>query len=178
VTSGASGSFALAPQGLVASRSSTGSVRVGGEVKTYPVTVPAGAPLARFAVDPAAGDEAADVDLGVYRDVNGSLELVGSSASGSAHESVTLTAPPAGSYVLAVLPYADSPGKTSTSYTARSWVVQGPADNFAVTPTAVTAVTGRPFAYRASWQGLAGGQTYLGWVGYPGGTGTVVTVQS
>ena len=178
VTSGTSGSFALAPHGLVAPRSSTGSVSAGGEAKTYPVTVPAGAPLARFAVDPAAGDESADVDLGVYRNVNGRLALVGSSAGGSAHESVTLTAPPAGSYLLAVLPYADPAGKTSTSFTARSWVVQGSVDDFAVTPTVVSAVSGRPFAYRASWHGLAAGQAYLGWVGYPGGSGTVVTVRS
>ena len=139
------------------------------------MTVPEGSPVARFSVD--AASEASDIDLGVYRVVDGGLVLVGQSATGSGDEEVTLTDPEAGEYRMVVLPYAD-PAGTSSAFTARRWVVGGATSNLTVSPAGATATAARPLTLTAAWTGLTADQSYLGWVGYPGGSGTVVSVTS
>ena len=158
VTAATSGAFRVSAQGLVAPQADAGRVSAKGEPQTYPVTVTAGTPVARFAVD---AEAVADVYLGVYRRVADGLALVGASETASGDEQVTLTEPEPGEYLLAVFPYADPVGATGTAYTARSWVVDG-AQGLTVSPTVQQVTGSKPFAVTASWRGLAAGQPYLG----------------
>lgn len=174
LTAGTSGAFTASSAGLVPATTQRGEVRQGGDAAQYPVDVPAGTPLARFGVD--ADSEQSDVDLYVYRVVDGAAVLVGVSGTGSGDEEVTLTAPEPGRYVAQVQPYADPAGAGSSPFTFSSWVVGGPTENFRVEPSSRTVTAGKPFSLTATWQGLTAGRAYLGWVRYPGGSGTVVSV--
>ena len=173
VVVGASGPFDVTTAGLVPASTEQGEVKVDGDPVEYPVTVPEGSPVARFSVD--AASEASDIDLGVYQVVDGGLELVGQSATGSGDEEVTLTNPEAGEYRVVVYPYADPDG-TSSTFTASRWVVGGATGNLSVSPASPTATGGQRLTLTAAWTGLPAGGSYLGWVGYPGGSGTVVSV--
>ncbi|MFI5616677.1 S8 family serine peptidase [Streptomyces sp. NPDC051567] len=61
-------------------------------------------------------DTAADLDLEVYRVLNGARTLVGSSADGDSEESVSLVNPAAGDYVVEVIGYAIPSGSTAYDY--------------------------------------------------------------
>src|SRR5262245_11560239 len=69
------------------------------------VTIPAGTPIARFATYGEDYPAGTDVDIFVYKNVSGTLHLVGVSAGGTATESVTL-GNPSGDYVLFVNVFA------------------------------------------------------------------------
>ncbi|MDN5763782.1 MAG: hypothetical protein L0H41_15875, partial [Microlunatus sp.] len=120
----------------------------------------------------------ADLDLAVYRIVDGKAVLVGQSATGSANETAVLTAPEAGSYIAQVVNFANAPGTTSTPFTFRGTAVTAGAGlgNFSVTPANPRATAGVPIKLTASWSGLNAGTPYLGWIEYPDGSGTIVTV--
>ncbi|HYI54025.1 MAG TPA: hypothetical protein VEX57_08665 [Microlunatus sp.] len=47
---------------------------------------------------------------------------------------------------------------------------------FTVTPANPRATIGKPIALTASWSGLDATTPYLGWIQYPDGSGTIVTV--
>jgi len=110
--------------------------------------------------------------------MNGTNVLVGVSATPAANETVTLLAPEAGSYVAAVVGFANATGTTSTPYTYRAAVVTASTaeGNFTVSPTNPTASAGRPIQVTVSWSGVAATTPYLGWVEYPDGSGTIVHV--
>ena len=110
--------------------------------------------------------------------VGGTYVPVGQSATGAANETVVLKAPTAGEYMAQVIGYANAPGTSSTPYTFRGASVTAGAGlgNFAVSPANPTARIGQPIALTASWSGLQAGTPYLGWVEYPDGSGTIVTV--
>lgn len=141
---------------------------------SYEVTVPKGTRVVRYS---ATSDEAtADIDLYVYQVVGETRLLVAQSATGSGDESVTLFDPEPGQYIVEVAPYGDPAGQATTTYQYRAFVVGPELSNFSVDPTNPTVTNGRPFTLRASWTGLDASKPYLGFVEYPGGTGTFVEI--
>jgi hypothetical protein len=130
--------------------------------------------VARFAV--AANDSRADIDLEVYRVVNGEFELAGFSATESGTEKVDLFDPTPGDYVAVVLPFADPPGASSTSFTYRSFVVGPDSGNLTINPASPTVSSGDPFTVTASWSGLNPSAPYLGLLSYVDGSGTLVEI--
>jgi hypothetical protein len=175
VTPGVAGAFPIRASGLATGTAENRTIAVGGQNQSN-VTVPANAKVAQFTVR--TPNTTADLDLYVYRVVGGSAALVGQSATGSANETVVLKAPAAGQYIGLVVGYANAPGTSSTPYTFRGASVTTGAGlgNFAVSPANPTARIGQPIALTASWSGLEATTPYLGWVEYPDGSGTIVTV--
>ena len=137
-------------------------------------TVPAGTKAARFAV--ASDDAAADIDMEVYRIVDGVPQLVEISGSAGGVESVTLVDPEPGEYLTAIFPFSDPPGQASTTFVYRDFQVGPAAGNFTVTPANATVTQERPLTLTAAWSGLTAGKAYLGWVGYVDGSGTFVEI--
>jgi len=82
-----------------------------GEVQTSEVVVPAGASRLDVAIG-SPSDVGADLDLYVYKD---GVE-VGRSADGDSEESVSITAPAAGTYTVQIEGYAVPSGSTEFTY--------------------------------------------------------------
>ncbi|MFI6944373.1 S8 family serine peptidase [Streptomyces sp. NPDC050418] len=81
----------------------------------YRVEVPAGSE--RFDVSIGnTSDKGADLDLALYRIVNGSAQLVGQSADGDSEEAVSLAKPAAGTYIALVQGYDVPAGSTEFDY--------------------------------------------------------------
>jgi len=126
------------------------------------IEVPAGTQVARFAMD--ARNGADDLDVFVYHDD----ELVGSAATGSADEAVTLTRPEQGRYEVYVNSYSAADG-ASTSGRLYSWVVGAEdAGNLAVSPEMLAGGAGSRFTLSAAWNPdeLDAGRRWFGVLGY------------
>ena len=175
ITPGVSGAFPITASGLATGTAENRTIAVGGQNQSE-VTVPANAKVAQFTVR--TPNTTADLDLYVYQVVGGTASLVGQSATGSANETVVLESPAAGRYIGLVVGYANAPGTSSTPYTFRGASVTTGAGlgNFAVSPANPRATIGKPINLTASWSGLDAGTPYLGWIEYPDGSGTIVTV--
>jgi len=127
-------------------------------VKVYPVSIPAGTMVAKFALsqkDSGAGD---DNDLGVLSP-SGTWSYSGNDGS---NESVQLTSPAAGSYKVCVVAWG-SPTPQAVAHKLASWVVTS-AD---VGGKFVVAVPGKVVAgtnttVGVSWSGLGDNQSYVG----------------
>jgi hypothetical protein len=146
-----------------------------GEPDQYLTEVPAGTKVARF--ESVSDDPSADIDLEVYRIVDGVPEVVATSATGSGSERVTLFAPEPGQYLSVVYPYADPDGQSSTAYTFRDFVVPATAaGNYTVTPANATVTQDRPLTLTAAWSGLDADVPYLGYVEYVDGSYTLVEI--
>ncbi len=178
VRSGINGAFPITANGLVNGDPKLGNVNSTGQ-QQFPVTVEAGTKLARFATKVADDTAGADIDLDVYYvPASGTPVVVGSSGGPTATETVDLFEPPAGRYVGVVNGYADAPGTSSTDFSFRSFVV-GPGQpdaGLTVTPSNATTTAGRELAVTATVADVDADTQYLGWVSYPGGTGTTVVV--
>lgn len=174
VTSAFDGAFPITAYGLAPVNETAGQVSAT-QSKTYAFTVPTGSHLARFqTVVPTAG---ADIDLYLFRKVDGQLQQVAASASGSANEKIELANPPAGDYVVGVIGYTDPPGQSSTSFTLRSAIVTNETgQGISVSPSNPTAAAGKPFTVTATTTVPDPTKAYVGWVQYPDLTGTLVEV--
>jgi hypothetical protein len=84
--------------------------------------------------------------------------------------------PEPGDYDVRVLPFADPPRSTSTTFTLRNFVVGPNLGNFTVTPKNARVTTNTPITLTASWSGLTPSTRYLGFIGYVDGSGTVVRI--
>jgi len=175
ITPGVSGRFPIVGSGLSAGEAQTGTLAVG-ESRQYPTTIAANTKVAQFTVR--TPNSAADLDLYVFRVVNGEATLVDASATGAANETVVLPAPTGGQYVALVDGFGNAPGTTTTPYTFRAASVRAGAGegNFTVTPANPRARVGVPITVRATWSGLSASTPYLGYVEYPDGSGTIVQV--
>ena len=148
-------------------------------VDVVDVVVPAGSALARMSTDGADGD---DLDLWVYSvNADGTTgDLVAYSASGSADETVTLSAPAPGTYRAYVHGYSVPAGG---AYTWRSWVVgDATLSNFSVSPTSTAVTMQTAVDFTVAWTGLDPAQDYLGVVDFTDAatgqsTSTVVEVR-
>ncbi len=182
VTSGFSGPFPITAAGVVPPAVASGEVSVAGTLPSYnqwTVDVPAGTPLARFATHVADDTTGADIDMVVARQTPTGAVTVGQSGGPTATERVDLVAPTAGTYIVRVNSFADAPGTTSTPFELRSFVVPaGPSTSTPLTasPANQTVRTGQTFTVTASAAGLEPDLPYLGWVGYPDGSGTTIQV--
>lgn len=175
VTSGTTGDFAITASGPATGTPRPG-VLVPGKNLQFAVTVPDDTKVAQFTSrTPSAG---ANLDLYVYQVVNGSAVLVAQSVTGAADETVLLRKPAAGTYVGLVNNVRNAPGTADTSFVFRAGLVgTGPgAGSLTVSPELVAAQAGRPFTVDARWSGLDDTTPYVGWIEYPGGQGTVVTI--
>jgi hypothetical protein len=126
-------------------------------VKVYPVTIPAGTIVARFALRQAdVGSSIDDNDMGILSP-SGAWTYSGNEGS---NESVQLSSPAAGNYKVCVVAYGGLPVMT---HKLSSWVVT-PSD---VGGKFVVAVPGKVVAGNNatvgfSWSGLSDNQRYLG----------------
>jgi hypothetical protein len=174
---GFSGPFPVTVYGLDEANEETGEVAASkpNASARFASTVPAGTKVARLAV---ASDEAsADIDLYLYRIVDGVPQLVATSGGPTGVESVTLVDPEPGEYLTAILPFSDPPGQASTTFVYRDFQVDpAAAGNLTVTPANATVTQDRPLTLKAAWSGLTAGKAYLGWVGYVDGSGTLVAI--
>jgi hypothetical protein len=175
VTPGVSGAFPIKGHGLNAATVNSGSATAGQQIQ-LPTTVSSGAKVAQFALRSTAAG--ADLDLGVFRVVDGAAVLVGSGTTPAASETVTLREPLPGSYIILIVAASNAPGTSTTPYSFSSATVtsaQG-VGSFAVTPANPTAKVGQPIGVTAKWSGLEATTPYLGYVEYVDGSGTVVRV--
>ncbi|HZB49937.1 MAG TPA: S8 family serine peptidase [Mycobacteriales bacterium] len=137
----------------------------------HPVTVEPGTTVLRqstFDRDFAAGT---DVDIYLYRVVNGVRTLVGIGGGATAEEQIQLLNPAAGTYELYVVLFGAAPGQTTVDVPAFSWLVSGtPVGNMTVAPASQAVQAGQLATVTASWSGLTAGDRYLGRVAFGDGT--------
>jgi len=141
------------------------------------VDVPEGTTLARFDLD-SSDDTGSDLDLTVYRVVSpDDLRYYEQwrSATGSADEQVTVTAPTAGTYLVVANVYATSAPMTWDMTYA---TVQPEGEGaLTATPNPLAVVRGEKTSYDLNWTGLTPGTRYLGLVQYgDSAVRTIVTV--
>jgi subtilisin family serine protease len=171
VIPGFTGTLDTTVHGLVGVTPTAGSVATGAfdtvtpvsdaDTKLYSVVVPAGTTAARFSLDSL--DDTADLDMFVYKGGT----LVALSASGSADEQVTLSAPAAGTYDVYVNGFATPGG--STAYEISNFVVPpATVGNATVTPDPAPATVGVPVTLTASWTGLDVTKRWFGVISYAG----------
>jgi subtilase family protein/fibronectin type III domain protein/PA domain-containing protein/peptidase inhibitor I9 len=186
VTSGSTGTFTAVASGLATGGVRTGSLTID-QSFAYRVRPAPGTKAARFTVR--SSEAKANLDLYVYQyDANAVARLVGQSTGPSSTESFVVAKPSSsastsgspvpGDYALQVVNAGNAPGTTATPFTAQTGLVvpTGGEGSFTVTPAQTEATAGRPFVLTAGWTELPEGVPYVGWIEYPGGRGTVVTV--
>ena len=178
VTFGYTGSFSATPRGLVPATVTPGTVAddptdstcslTSPNAQLIPVTVPAGATYARFALFDADVNPGSDMDLCVFQ---GSA-LVGSSGSGTSAEEVnlTFTTPPTADIALTVVVQGWGVNGSSP-FKLYTWLLgTAAAGNMSVTAPA-TAAIGATGTINLSFSGLTAGTKYLGSVVYGGAPG-------
>ena len=173
VKPGFTGQFPITARGLAAAVTQQGQVTDDDldAFDEYTTNVPAGTRVARFTSQ--SSNQAADIDLEVY-DPEG--ELVAASDGPTGFESVTLFDPAPGAYTVVVYPFADPPSQPSTAYAYKAWSVGPKLANFSVSPTSATVTEGVPITPHVTWTGLDPAKSYLGYVEYVDGTGTMVEI--
>jgi len=171
ITAGYTGDLAVDPTGLAKADVISNDVAVDAE-NLECVTIAAGSELARFDLD--AADDTADLDMTVYHSTSCSADdidaLAGQSATGSADESVTVTDPPAGSYIVQIDGFAAGGDGPPMAYDLRTYDL-GPAatlGNLTVTPNPVPVVDQQDTSFDVGWSGLDPDAWYLGMLEYDG----------
>ena len=143
------------------------------------VDVPEGTSLSRFDLD-SSDDEGSDLDLSVYRVVAPDdlrYYEVWQSATASADEQVTLTAPTAGTYLVVANVYSTSAPMTWDMTYAN--VAASGEGALTAMPNPLTVSQGETAGYELSWSGLAADKRYLGVVQYgDSAVRTIVTVDA
>jgi subtilisin family serine protease len=175
-TSGFDGSLGASVSGLVASEVKTASLSdpdsttfpseapvESSHAVSYEFTTPEDAALVRFSTFDADHPAGTDLDLFVYtKDADGTLTLVGNSASGGSNETVSL--PGGYTFVVFVDEWA---GPSPLDAKLHAWVVPAAdAGNLAVDPAEQTVAMGDEYSVGLTWSGLAEGQRFLGTVNY------------
>ncbi len=106
------------------------------------------------------------------------MALAGQSATGSADELVTLTAPKAATYLVQVDGYAAATGESGIGYRYDRYLITPTTTSggFTAEPNPVTVTQGASTTFKAVWSGLTPGR-YLGALEYDGALApTFVTV--
>jgi len=142
----------------------------GPAVSKTTVVVPAGSRYARFSTHAADYADGTDVDVFVY--LAGTNTLVGSSAGGTAQETVNVTA--AGSYDVYAVLFAQAGGATGDlDVTTHTYVVPSTASGFTATPATQSVTSAVTATVTAGWSGLTPGTSYLGVIDFGDGTNTI-----
>jgi hypothetical protein len=169
ITAGFTGDLDVTAHGLAASDTVDASVAVG-DSDIECVTVTDGATLAKFQVD--AADDSADLDLFVYASGSCSTDdvigEVGSSATASADEAVTLRDPEPGTYLVEIQGFSSGDAGAPMQFAFDFWSVDptSTAGNLTVTPDPVPVNANKETTLTASWSGLEAGTHYLGYLEY------------
>ncbi|WP_296605795.1 S8 family serine peptidase [Nocardioides sp.] len=170
ITAGFTGDLDVTPHGLAASDTKTGEVDPGGDYDLECVTVPEGSGLAKFQVD--AADDTADLDLFVYASESCAPEdvfaQVGSSATASADEAVTLRDPEPGTYLVEIDGFSSGEAGAPMQYAFDFWSIDptSTAGSLTVTPDPVPVTANKETTLSVSWSGLDAGVHYLGYLAY------------
>jgi subtilisin family serine protease len=171
ITAGFTGDLPVDPTGLAKADVISNDVAVN-DFNLECVTIADGSELARFDLD--AADDTADLDMTVYHSTSCNPDdidaLAGTSATGSADESVTVTDPPAGSYIIEVDGFAAGDDGAPMAYDLRTYDL-GPAatlGNLTVTPNPVPVVDQQETSFDVTWSGLDPDGWYLGMLEYDG----------
>jgi subtilisin family serine protease len=133
-------------------------------VNLHPVTIPAGAMLARFSLFDAdtvgAVSGNSDLDMVLMR---GNTPVL-SSGGDTANETIQMVAPAAGDYSVCVIGYRPNGGQAS--YTLSSWVVEPSTGGNLKVLLPSSATVGGTATVAMSWSGLAAGKRHVGAVNY------------
>jgi hypothetical protein len=168
ITAGFTGTQAVEPSGLAKGFTDSATIATGA-VADRTVTIADGTKVARFDLD--AANDAADLDLYVYRlnDAGTPVAEAGRSATGSADESVTLTSPAKGKYLVRIDGFSAAPGESGIAYDYADFLVTATdgLGGLTATPNPVPVTQGEETSFSASWSGLADGR-YLGMFEYDG----------
>ncbi|HYF73496.1 MAG TPA: S8 family serine peptidase [Nocardioides sp.] len=169
ITAGFTGELDVTAHGLAASDTVAGTVAPN-ESDVECVTVTEGATLAKFQLD--AADDTADLDLYVYSSASCSVEdaiaEVGSSATASADEAVTLRDPEPGTYLVDIQGFSAGVAGSPMAYEFDFWSVDptSTAGSLTVTPDPVPVTANEETTLTVSWSGLDAGTHYLGYLEY------------
>lgn len=175
VVPGVDGEFPITKFGLAAGTAETGSLKAQ-EQKQFPVMITEGTKAAQVTVR--SENEGADLDLYLYRIVNGAPVPVGESTSPTATETVRLIDPEPGQYIALVAGFADAPDTDSTPYEFRAAAVTKDAEDaqFTLRPSDPAASIQDPIQVALHWRRLDRETPYLGYIEYLDGSGTLVTI--
>lgn len=155
IKAGVDGTLTGVVNGMVPGAVSTASTPIGKDAITT-VDVPAGTKAVRFATYDADYPKGTDIDLTVTKDG----KEVGTSGSGTAQESVTLTDPTPGTYEVKVNAFA---GADPMEIKTHSFVVPAKdAGNLAITPTSGEAKSGQSYPINLTWSNLEAGKRWMG----------------
>jgi len=183
---GYQGTFAVAPQGLLAATTEDRTIAddptnnfdttapdSNQGIQVHSFTVPSGTTLARFQLFDEFTDGNDDIDLFLYRvGTGGALTLVGVSAGSTSAERIDLAAPAAGTYRLYA--HGFETDGASAAYTLFSWLVPSTAaGNMTVASSTSSATVGGSADVTVSWNGLTAGTKYLGRVSYRDGSSEI-----
>ncbi len=178
VTPGLSGTFTATATGLMTGPPRGEDLPVAvGQQTSFGFQVAAGTKAARITVQTKSPEAA--VEVLVIRLLTPTTYVVVAESAASANHSVVLSQPVAGTYGAYVTGVRNAPGTTSTSYVLRAGLVRaGTAGEggFTVQPSTAEVRAGRPIELTARWSGLPADVPYVGWIEYPNGSGTVVSV--
>ncbi len=171
ITSGFTGSQPVETRGLAMAQSHSGEVATNDYAyECYPVGP--GSTVARFDLD--ADDDTSDLDMTVYAadscDPNTAYAIAGSSATGSADESVTVENPDAPTYIVEVAGFAAGDLGAPMAYRTDLYDVNPSSDlgELTVSPNPIPVTAGSDSYFTVSWSGLDPDQRYLGFLDYTG----------
>ncbi|GAB2961325.1 hypothetical protein GCM10027280_57670 [Micromonospora polyrhachis] len=141
----------------------------------FQVTVPTGTKAAEFSVR--ADNPQAPLFLAVFRQENGTLAIEYVSSFGSADERHAIANPKPGTYFVVVVALETLPGTTETPFTLQVNQVtgKGGVGSLTASPKNPKVTPGTPLTVTANWSGVPAGR-HTGYVEYPNGAGTVVSV--
>ncbi|MFJ6003003.1 S8 family serine peptidase [Arthrobacter sp. NPDC092385] len=159
VTSGTNTPIQMTLEGLSKADSTAISLEVG-QNAIKDVTVPEGAPVAKFSV--LSDDPQADFDMLVLTP-SGAVEEV---ATADASETITIEDPEPGKYRILANLYA-SPDERTTTGTIDAVILGGNENNATLTPNPLALANGSTGAVTLAWTGLAPG-SYVGRISYAG----------
>ncbi|XVU22715.1 S8 family serine peptidase [Actinoplanes sp. CA-054009] len=149
---------------------------LGAETRTFTTEVPEGAKAAEFAIR--AADPSVTVGIvATYGEDNFSLGWATTDADGTA--SVVIPRPAAGTYtahVLLVFPADESREKFTFQSNLVTAISPG-TGTLTVDPQRATATPGVPLTLTASWSGQPSDRRSTGYIEYPYGAGTVISIK-
>jgi len=173
VSFGYDGDFNVTADGLAEGIVSANEIEDGAVNQNDAFIIPEGTTYARFSMfDAEVGDGsgADDLDIQVYGPDTAGFPLAGTSQGGSSEETIELTNPAPGLYIVVVFDFATAAGPTV--YTVYNFNLDGRnKGNMAVSAPA-TASTGTQGTVDVSWSGLLPAARYLGILRYDNGRDT------
>lgn len=181
ITPGFTGTLPVEVSGLAKAETASDSVDTG---DSHYFCVQLGSATKALRVDLDSVPNDADLDLFIYEMAgdcsSAAVAYLGTSATGSADETVTAENPAAGYYIIEVNGYAAAPGESTTPYVLDAFVIDdsATAGGLTVTPNPVPVVAGEDTSYEASWSGLDVDSRYLGLLEYDGASPTYISVDT